>query len=320
MFALWANVHIQFVYGLGLIGLFALERPLASVAKWPGRLPKLRARRFWALLSASALATLANPYGWHLYEVVVQLVTQSAPLSMIQEMQAMQFRNPADWAAPALAGSAIFALANSRNKSPLLLSLLIVSCWFAFRARRDVWFLAISSAFTLAYSIGASNDGTSRNCPRSSMWKQWMIALSIGTMAAFSLLRSVAVPEIALHQSLKTRFPEQASAYIESHGLRGPLFNPFNWGGYLIWRLPKMPVSIDGRTNLYGDERLARFVATWSGKPDWANDPELSKANTILLERDAPLASILRSDSRYRLVYEDDIASIFQPVNARPSL
>ncbi len=29
-----------------------------------------------------------------------------------------------------------------------------------------------------------------------------------------------------------------------------PLFNPCGWGGYLIWRLPNMPVSIDGRPNL----------------------------------------------------------------------
>jgi hypothetical protein len=76
-----------------------------------------------------------------------------------------------------------------------------------------------------------------------------------------------------------------------------------------------MPVSIDGRVNLYGDARLQRYVGAWLGQSDWANNPELKKARTILLDRNCALASILHSDQRYRLVYQDDLASIFQPTH-----
>ena len=44
-------------------------------------------------------------------------------------------------------------------------------------------------------------------------------------------------------------YPARAAAFDESRGYGGPLFNDFNWGGYLIWRLPGLPVSVDGRTN-----------------------------------------------------------------------
>ena len=54
----------------------------------------------------------------------------------------------------------------------------------------------------------------------------------------------------------------------------GPLFNDFNWGGYLIWAL-RMPVSIDGRAAFYGDQAIDRSVATWNAAPDWNSDPEL---------------------------------------------
>jgi len=76
-----------------------------------------------------------------------------------------------------------------------------------------------------------------------------------------------------------------------------------------------MPVSIDGRTNLHGDQHVARAIHTWLGQADWADDPELKKARTILLDRDCPLNSILRSDRRFRLVYQDKIASVFQPIS-----
>jgi hypothetical protein len=116
----------------------------------------------------------------------------------------------------------------------------------------------------------------------------------------------------ALRQLIDKRFPEQASSFIESHRIEGPLYNSYNWGGYLIWRLPLLPVSIDGRANLY-EERLAEAVNTAGGAGTWSQDAALKHAATILLERDGPLASILRVDPAYRLIYEDSVASVFQP-------
>jgi hypothetical protein len=63
---------------------------------------------------------------------------------------------------------------------------------------------------------------------------------------------------------------------------------------------------------LQGDKRVARFVATWTGQGSWAADSELMNANTIILEKDCGLASILRSDQRFRLLFEDGLASVFQ--------
>jgi hypothetical protein len=323
LFALWANVHIQFVYGLGLIGLFALEQPLGALAKWDTPAARLRARCFWILLGVSALATLANPYGWRLYGVVVQYASQTAPLEMVQEMRAMDFRGISDWAALVLVCSAFFAQAASAKKNVLLLALLIVSCWFGFRASRDVWFLAIASAVSLASSIGASSIGTSstgggeQDQASAGHWKPLTIALPVSIALMFAVFSSEHVSEKRLQQGAERRFPVKAAAYVESHALRNPLYNPYGWGGYLIWRLPGMPVSIDGRANLQGDAHLTRSVATHSGKRDWAQDRELEEANTILLERDCALASILRSDARYRVVYEDDVASVFEPVRVR---
>lgn len=312
LFALWASIHIQFVYGLGLIGLFALEGPLASLMKWPTPSARLRARYFWGLLAASSVSTLANPYGWQLYSVVLQYATQSVPLHIVEEMQALDFRSIADWAALLLVCSAFFAQGSSRRRNPLMFALLVVSCWFGFRSTRDVWFLAIASALALADHMRSPNDAT--HAPK---WRQWAIALPIGVAFAFAALSSGNVSEARLREAEGKRFPEKAAAFVESHALRGSLYNSYGWGGYLIWRLPNLPVSIDGRANLHGDEHLTRWADTYVGKRDWAEDPELAKANTILLERDTALASILRSDRRYLLVYEDDITSVFQPVRGR---
>jgi hypothetical protein len=72
-----------------------------------------------------------------------------------------------------------------------------------------------------------------------------------------------------------------------------------------------MPVSIDGRSNLYA-ESFAQAVETMAGRSDWSQDPDLKRARTILLEHDGALASILRVDPHFRLIYQDRVASIFQ--------
>jgi hypothetical protein len=307
LIALWANLHIQFVYGLAVIGLFAMERPLALALKWDPESAKLRARWFWILLAASTLGTLLNPYGWRLYTVIAEYATQNAPLQVVQEMQPMQFREISDWAVLFLASAALFALGYTRRKSVLTLSLMAVALWFGFHTARDVWFLAVVSALAIAC---ASEQ------PKLALGKlrfiQLGIALPPATALAIAVLHSGGASQKALQEASAKRFPVKAAEYIGSHPLEAPLYNPYDWGGYLIWRVPGMPVSIDGRANLQGDERVARFVATWTGRGSWAADPELMNANTIILEKDCGLASILRSDQRFRLLFEDGLASVFQ--------
>lgn len=310
LFALWANIHIQFVYGLGTIGLFALERPLASQLKWKCD-ARLESRWFWSVLGASLFATLLNPYGWRLYLVAARYAMERVPMQAIQEMQAMSFRDVSDWATLFLVCSALFVTASASRKCALMISLIVVSLWFGFRSARDVWFLAAVSALASAYSSRGAEGGLA--CIR---WKQWAIATPLALAAGLAVFRSNGVSEAALHDYAAKHFPVGASAYVERHGLHNPLYNPYGWGGYLMWRLPQMPVSIDGRADLQGDARLTRYLASWRGKRDWASDAALMKANTIILERDSALASILCADPRFRMVYDDDVASVFEPARS----
>ena len=60
--------------------------------------------------------------------------------------------------------------------------------------------------------------------------------------------------------------PVQAVKVVRERQYPGPLFNDYNWGGYLIWQLGQ-PVTIDGRAGLYGDANINRSIATWAGGP-----------------------------------------------------
>jgi hypothetical protein len=97
---------------------------------------------------------------------------------------------------------------------------------------------------------------------------------------------------------------------IQANHYAGPLYNDFNWGGYLIWAL-RMPVSIDGRAAFYGDQAIDRSIATWGAEPDWNTDPELTKAGVVIGPPKAALTQVLRLDPKFKLVYEDKVAAVF---------
>jgi len=106
-------------------------------------------------------------------------------------------------------------------------------------------------------------------------------------------------------------YPEAAVRYVQQHHLSGPLYNDFTSGGFLIWRLPDIPVSMDGRTNVHGDERVKAYTSALKGMPGWEHDEDLAKANLIIWTAKSPLPALLRCDPRFKQVYEDPQTVVF---------
>ena len=138
-YALWANLHIQFVYGLGVLGLACLapvvDRLLGRDAVGDGasRLGSPGWRRLLALTILCLLATLLNPYHIRLYGVVVEYATQPGPFNLINELKALEFRGPYDWTTLALTGAAAFALGRRKRLGSFDVLLLASSAYLSFR-------------------------------------------------------------------------------------------------------------------------------------------------------------------------------------------
>src|SRR5262249_44408334 len=105
-------------------------------------------------------------------------------------------------------------------------------------------------------------------------------------------------------------YPLDAVAYIRRNHPPGPLYNNFNWGGFLIGNLPDYSVSIDGRTDLYGEAALRQEVDSLNGL-NLDRDQALRQANLILLPATVPLCRILERSPQYHLEYADPMAMVF---------
>jgi hypothetical protein len=309
MFALWANWHIQFVYGLFVLGVFACEPLINSLVGYaPREKSSLPAKQTWLVLAASALATLLNPYGAKIYSTVFVYAGQTGAYDTISELRAMTFREPQHFLVLLLALGAAMAIGWRREARPLWLIFLAVTSILAFRSVREVWFLAIVAAAVIA---GGWNREDAK--PRHPLTPRLRLAVAVCVLAV--VVVSIArwgVSNDWLEMQVAGGFPEGAARFVEQHHLPGPLLNDLSWGGFLIWRLPQLPVAIDGRTNVHGDDRIHEFYNLWTGKPGWDSDPELERANLVITPRVSAIAALLRSDPRFAVAYQDVQAVVFQ--------
>jgi len=309
LFALWANWHIQFAYGLFVLGVFACEPLINSLVGYaPREKSVLPAKQTWLVLGASALATLLNPYGAKIYSTVFLYMGQTGAYDAISELRAMTFREPQHFVILLLALGAAMAIGWRRDARPLWLIFLAVTSILAFRSVREVWFLAIVAVAVIA---GGWNRNDEK--PRHSMTPRMRLAAAVCVLAVLAVsITRYGVSNDWLEMQVAGGFPEGAARFVEQHHLPGPLLNDLSWGGFLIWRLPQLPVAIDGRTNVHGDDRIREFYNLWTGKPGWASDPELERANLVITPKVSAIAALLRTDPRFAVAYQDPQAVVFQ--------
>jgi hypothetical protein len=255
----------------------------------------------------SIAATLVNPYHIHIYKPLLEYAVQTRVFQNIEEFHPMFFRSPEDWFVLALALGGAFCLGWLRETRLFPYFLLAMGAFLAFRARRDAWVLVIASlAIVSEWQANDTGRETMKLTPRRLLFVAAGIILSL-----FALGYYRDISETSLRRHVAKAFPANAATFVKTNGGSGPLYNHLDWGGYLIWALPSFPVSMDGRTNLHGEERIERSLGTWAGYPGWHLDPELSRAGLIIADIRKPLTSLLRTNSRFQLIYEDEVAAVF---------
>jgi hypothetical protein len=103
-----------------------------------------------------------------------------------------------------------------------------------------------------------------------------------------------------------TYFPAGAVAYLAANPAVGPIFNYYDWGGYLIFKLyPGTRVYIDGRADLYGDQLMEQRADTDYLRDGWQQSLAQWKIRTVIAPEDSPLATGLRRVPGWMVSYED---------------
>ena len=313
---LWANLHGSFMFGLGLAGFLAVEavqRPAAGQSR------VAEAKRWGLFVAAAIAAALCNPNGGSALLQPLRLVAMPALQSGFVEWA------PADLAKfPVLEAWLLGAVAlgfTLRVGLPWTRLVLVLGLFYMALAHvRHADLLGLVAPLAVAAALG----------PALARLLQPAVGSPISRAAA-ALARPVRFPAGALIVALGLAAslpallhpparagdavtPQAALAAAQRLGLTGPVFNGEAYGGYLVFS--GVPVFIDGRIEMYGNDFLAAYIAAEQGN---------AAALTALLDRyhiawtllpvQSPAIAALDRMPGWRRAYADDQAVIHAPAN-----
>lgn len=107
-------------------------------------------------------------------------------------------------------------------------------------------------------------------------------------------------------------FPVEAVDKIGEVIPRGNMFNEYEWGGYLLWRLyPRKTVFIDALSDFYGEEMVREYLDIINAVQGWEGRLERRKVDWVIIGTRRPLARELARSDEWSTSYQDETSSIW---------
>jgi hypothetical protein len=107
-------------------------------------------------------------------------------------------------------------------------------------------------------------------------------------------------------------FPVKAATYLETNPQNVKMFNEFNWGGYLLYRLwPEEQVFIDSQTDFYGEGLSREYVQVASLQLGWENILSKYDVEWVIMQPEQPLVGALL-ERDWVTLYQDSTAIILR--------
>lgn len=327
IFVLWANLHAGYALGFMVLAAFAVgevfNRLLALIAPAdPERDPMLSWRGIGMVIGVAVLSAallVLNPYGTRMWTYYLDTVGIGALQDFIQEWQSPDFHplytHPFIWLL--LATLAAMGL-SGRRADGTDLALVGMFTYASLLAGRNFGPFALVTAPVLSRHVAALLTRLG--------WSRWLGAIGRSSVVrgAVNLVLLLAVVGLAIvkvwtpltpafnEREQRKSLPVDAAAWILENRPEGEMFNSYNWGGYLIWSLyPHYRVFADGRTDLYGDEFLRRYLEVQLGRPGFEEALAEYDINLVLTYPDDALSLRLKCAGGWEEVYKDDVAVIW---------
>lgn len=107
-------------------------------------------------------------------------------------------------------------------------------------------------------------------------------------------------------------FPVAAADWPAEHPQTGNMFNEFNWGGYLLYRLwPSQRVFLDSQTDFYGEALVREYEQILSAKGDWYALLDQYAVDWVILPHTAPIVTALQT-KKWQTLYSDQTTIILK--------
>jgi len=109
-------------------------------------------------------------------------------------------------------------------------------------------------------------------------------------------------------------YPSHAVQFLSANNIGGNILSPFDWGEYLIWKMPNSKVSVDGRfRTVYPQNILTESNLLGNGIIEGKAHIENYPTDIILINKNEHAGKIVSKLPKWGKIYEDPISQIYVP-------
>ena len=330
----WVNSHgaffvgilIWFIYLIGSIlaaKIFPNDGEMDENVDQNGSFFGARTRNFILVGLLLLLTTLINPAGWRVWSTTFGFLQNQYLVSHTVEYQPPDFQTSSFW--PFLVMICLSLLLTGLNRKRLSITgaFLLVS-WTAFSlvSARNIAIYAVVATPVLAAvaaSILRESDtfkGAVEFDKRLSLVDRKLSGY-FWPLISILLIGFLVVSGVSINFSgtpnkfSENVFPVRAVDWMADRPVKGPIFNYFPWGGYLLYRSwPGQLVFIDGQTDFYGESLTRQYEKVITMSSGWQDVLEGYNVERIIMPSESDLVAGLSGNSRWDLVYQDETAAV----------
>jgi hypothetical protein len=310
---LWANLHRGFIIGIGMLAAYL-------VAEWickkhdDNALSDRALRRFSIVVFISSMVAFVNPVG--VTAIWASFTEVSGPFARVVDeffgtVRYFVFHGMRQIGYMIVGVAVIPFIAILFKWRKVYLAHLILAAAFLaaglFSFRFSLMMVAVLLLIAGKYYGGAISDGLSVGNGRLIL-VLWCVSAVFLAIVAFNRTSLLTSP-------LENRvIPSGAVDYLEHTAVKGNIYNYFEYGGYLSWRIYPRKIFIDQR-NLSWDV-YEEYSRAWRG--DYAGvfdkyhiDAVLYRVYDMASGRPSRLVGALLGDSRWAVGYYDGRDIVF---------
>jgi hypothetical protein len=312
---IWVNCHGGVVAGIGIYGAVTVVECIRYFSK---RENDVRTKKLLIYFCLSCLALLINPYGWKLWLFLYQDLTVPR---LITEWQAIPLISWKFLHFKILTLLLLATLLLPTRKEAWQIIVLLIAVFFGFKEQRhSVLPALIMAPYLYRQFAHAKSDVIKYDFPLTST-AHMTIKTALILFTCFQIYGTFFKYQSNDFKILvePNAYPVHAVRFMNMNGISGKIQTPFDWGEYLIWKMPTSKVSVDGRFTTAYPRKILEMNQNFSmGRPGWKQILEEFPPEIILTAKNERAHRLLMEEKDWIKVYEDPLSMIFLPKTNPP--
>lgn len=317
---LWVNLHGGFIIGFILLGVYLTGDLIQSFTAQDEKkgLYMKKVMNLASITTFCLLMSLINPFGYHIMLFPLETVSNKYLMDHISEFISPNFHEPTPFKYLLFLMVAIFAISREKLDTIALLLTIVFLNMALYSARHIPLFAIVIAPILLRQGGRILNERTGKFAE---LLKRESEAIAAIDKTARGYLWPIGgilfVVFLASSGRLEYKFdaksmPVAAVEFLKREPIKGSMFNNDEFGDYIIYAAwPDYKVFFDGRSDMYGVERLKEYIKVIHIEEGWEKVLKKYNIDWIFFDTNSLLSRIILENNDWRLIYSDKVANIF---------